>query len=99
MFQLRAVTITNARGETVQPVEDIYVLALGETDAISVALEHGAQDEVVAQWRTLNGEIQDTSALTNIYTARKSGADYIVINIQNAATGDALEVPISLTVR
>ncbi len=99
MFQLRAVTITNARGETLQPVEDIYALALGETVAISVALEHGAQDEVVAQWRTLNGEIQDTSALTNIYTARKSGADYIVINIHNAATGDALEVPISLTVR
>lgn len=99
VFKIQEITITDSTGAPLIAEDDIYTVHAGETLTISVNVENSASQHIIGHWSALNGDIQDTSALTNKYTASKLGVDYVIIAIENATTGDTYEEPINITVR
>ncbi len=99
VFRIQEITVADAKGAPLQAMDDIYTINLGDSLTISVNVENSAQDRLIGHWSALHGDIQDTSALTNKYTASKSGVDYVIIAVENVTTGDTYEEPINIMVR
>ncbi|GAK54127.1 hypothetical protein U14_05405 [Candidatus Moduliflexus flocculans] len=98
-FKIRDITVTDETGAPLSAVDDIYTINVGETLTISVNVENSASQNIIGHWSALHGDIQDTSALTNRYTASKSGVDFVIIAVEDASTGDTYEEPINITVQ
>ena len=99
VFKIQEILVTDSAGNPLSAVDDIYTVDVGDSLTISVNVENSAQQHIIGHWSALNGEIQDTSALTNRYAASKSGVDYVIIAVEDAATGDTYEEPINIMVR
>ena len=99
VFKIQEILVTDSAGNPLSAVDDIYTVDVGESLTISVNVENSVQQHIIGHWSALNGEIQDTSALTNRYTASKSGVDYVIIAVEDATTGDTYEEPINIMVR
>ena len=98
IFRIRGIDIKDANGERIQAEDEIYSVKIGETITIIVDVESSSDHTIEATWTTRNGEIPSGTEMTNTYTARKPGPDYVIIYLWNEDTGDELEEPISLNI-
>ena len=99
VFRLNGVTLYDADGQVIEPVDDIYTLERGETVTITVDVEAGADRTVEFAWTTGNGKVPSRNSPTNTYTATTTGSDYVTVYVWDTATGEELPVlPINLDV-
>lgn len=103
-FRITQVIIKDERGKAIEPVNGIYSIKVGETVTVRVNFTTPDDYEIRVTWTTRHGNIpsisQKTTAYTaeNLYTAEKSGSDYVIVYIWDKETGEELQEPINITV-
>lgn len=98
IFQIHQVTIKDAKGKAIEPVDDIYTIQVGETVKITVDVTKPQKHAIVLTWFAGYGEVSSQHNNTASYRAQDTGADYVLIVIVDKQTGEKLEQPINIDV-
>ena len=98
LFQITEIVITDAANRLLLPQDDIYTVRLNETVTVTVNFTVSLDCEHGIAWTTKYGKVPPVQENTTTYTATKTGADHLIVNIWDQKTGEELTEAINILV-
>lgn len=98
VFRVNSVTLKDAKGKSIDPVDGIYTLKAGETVTMIVDVTKSQQHRVTFHWTAGDGKLSPTNTSTTTYTSKESGSDYVLLKIEETKTGETVQKPLNLTI-
>ena len=96
--QIKGIRITDERGNTIQPMNNVYAMKLGETVTIAVDIINPDNHEIGFIWQGKLVKVADTFTQKTFYTATKPGSEVITVYVRDKETDEKLYKSISVTV-